>query len=213
LLAYSSISQMGYVVLGIGLGALLIAQGASPAWASLAILGGLFHLVNHAVYKSLLFLTSGSIEMATGTRQLREMGGLAERMPVTRATCTVASASIAGVPPFSGFWSKLILVIAAVQAHLYWVAAILVFVSLCTLIMYLKVQRYAFLAVPTAWSRRTGGSMLAATVFLAGLCVTMGLLVLVPSAGDVLNSAVDVLVGRLGCRPKLQTRPTRGCEL
>ncbi|GAI02383.1 unnamed protein product, partial [marine sediment metagenome] len=124
LMAYSSISQIGYVILGIGLGGLIIARAANSgyrqdnpdwaAWASLAVLGGLFHLVNHAVYKSLLFLTSGSVEMATGTRQMKQMGGLAEKLPFTRATCTLASASIVGIPPFSGFWSKLILVIAAV---------------------------------------------------------------------------------------------------
>jgi multicomponent Na+:H+ antiporter subunit D len=197
LLAYSSISQIGYVVLGIGLGATLIAEKANPAWASLAILGGLFHLVNHAVYKSLLFLTSGSVEMSTGTRQLREMGGLAQRMPVTRATCTVASASIAGIPPFSGFWSKLILVIAAVQAGFYWIAAIIVLVSLCTLIMYLKVQRYAFLGeLPENLQqvKENKGSMLAAMVFLACLCVLMGLLVIVPSLREsILNPAVKVL--------------------
>lgn len=197
LLAYSSISQIGYVILGIGLGATLIAKKANPAWASLAILGGLLHLVNHAVYKSLLFLTSGSVEMSTGTRQLREMGGLAQRMPVTRATCTVASASIAGIPPFSGFWSKLILVIAAVQAGFYWIAAIIVFVSLCTLIMYLKVQRYAFLGeLPENLQqvKENKGSMLAAMVFLACLCVLMGLLVIVPSFREsILDPAVKVL--------------------
>ncbi|UCG57323.1 MAG: hypothetical protein JSU70_20950 [Phycisphaerales bacterium] len=197
LLAYSSISQIGYVILGIGLGATLISQQASLAWASLAILGGLFHLVNHAVYKSLLFLTSGSVEMSTGTRQLREMGGLAERMPITRTTCAVASASIAGVPPFSGFWSKLILVVAAVQARLFWVAAIIVFVSLCTLIMYLKIHRYVFLGeVPRSLEhiKENKGSMLVAMVFLACLCVLMGLLVLVPGLREnVLDPAVQVL--------------------
>jgi multicomponent Na+:H+ antiporter subunit D len=197
LLAYSSISQIGYVILGIGLGATLISQAASPAWASLAILGGLFHLVNHAVYKSLLFLTSGSVEMSTGTRQLREMGGLAEKMPVTRTTCAVASASIAGVPPFSGFWSKLILVVAAVQAQLFWVAAIIVFVSLCTLIMYLKIHRYVFLGeVPESLEhvKEHKGSMLVAMVFLACLCALMGLLVLVPGLKEsVLDPAVQVL--------------------
>ena len=197
LLAYSSISQVGYVVLGIGLGATLIAKKANPAWASLALLGGLFHLVNHAVYKSLLFLTSGSVEMSTGTRQLKEMGGLAQVMPVTRTTCTIASASIAGIPPFSGFWSKLILVIAAVQAGLYWIAAILVFVSLCTLIMYLKVQRYAFLGeLPENLQqiKENKGAMLVAMVVLALLCVLMGLLVIVPSLRDsILNPAVSVL--------------------
>jgi multicomponent Na+:H+ antiporter subunit D len=197
LLAYSSISQIGYVVLGIGLGATLLAKKANPAWAYLALLGGLFHLVNHAVYKSLLFLTSGSVEMSTGTRQLKEMGGLAQRLPVTRTACTVASASIVGIPPFSGFWSKLILVIAAVQAGLYWIAAIIVFVSLCTLIMYLKVQRYAFLGeLPENLQqiKENKGTMLVAMVVLALLCVLMGLLVIVPSLRDsILKPAVDVL--------------------
>jgi len=201
LLAYSSISQVGYVILGIGLGATLIATESNPAWASLAILGGLFHLVNHAVYKSLLFLTSGSVEMATGTRQLKQMGGLAERMPVTRATCTIASASIAGIPPFSGFFSKLILVVAAIQAHFYWLAAVIVFVSLCTLIMYLKVQRYAFLGeLPENLQqiRENKGSMLIAMIALACLCVLMGLLVIVPSLkAAILDPAVKVLTDGL----------------
>jgi len=201
LMAYSSISQIGYVVLGIGLGIMLLARGANPAWASLAILGGLFHLVNHAVYKSLLFLTSGSIEMATGTRQLKEMGGLAKRLPFTRTANAVASASIVGVPPFSGFWSKLILVMAAVQAHYYWIAAIIVFVSLCTLIMYLKVQRYVFLGeLPENLQNveENGGSMLVAMIFLTCLCVLMGLLVLVPGIrNSILEPAVRVLTDGL----------------
>ncbi len=201
LMAYSSISQIGYVILGIGLGATLIARGANIAWASLAILGGLFHLVNHAVYKSLLFLTSGSVEMATGTRQMKQMGGLAEKLPLTRATCTVASASIVGIPPFSGFWSKLILVIAAVQAQFYWIAAIIVFVSLCTLIMYLKVQRYVFLGeLPEnlQQAKESKGSMLVAMVFLACLCALMGLLVLVPGLKQaILDPAVKVLTDGL----------------
>jgi multicomponent Na+:H+ antiporter subunit D len=205
LMAYSSISQIGYVILGIGLGAVLISKKADPFWIYLAILGGLFHLINHAVYKSLLFLTSGSVEMATGTRQLKLMGGLAERLPYTRATCTVASASIVGIPPFSGFWSKLILVVAAVQAHFYWVAAIIVFVSLCTLIMYLKVQRYAFLGeLPEnlQQAKENKGSMVVAMLVLACLCVFIGLVVLVPGLNkillqNILQPAVDVLTNGL----------------
>jgi multicomponent Na+:H+ antiporter subunit D len=202
LMAYSSISQIGYVVLGIGLGATLIAQRANIAWASLAILGGLFHLVNHAVYKSLLFLTSGSVEMATGTRQIKQMGGLAEKLPVTRTTCAVASASIVGIPPFSGFWSKLLLVIAAIQAGFYWIAAVIVFVSLCTLIMYLKVHRYVFhgeLPVNLQQVKETkAGSMLVSMIFLACLCVLMGLLVLLPDLRQaIFDPAVEVLTGGL----------------
>ncbi|MHC4517627.1 MAG: proton-conducting transporter transmembrane domain-containing protein, partial [Planctomycetota bacterium] len=207
LLAYSSISQIGYVVLGIGLGAVLLAQEANVAWASLAILGGLFHLINHSVYKSLLFLTSGSIEMATGTRQMREMGGLAEKMPLTRAACAIGSASIAGVPPFPGFWSKLILVIAAVQAQLYWVAAVIVVVSVCTLIMYLKVHRYVFLGdLPERLNdvRESRGSMCAAMLGLTCVCALMGLLVLVPSLRlGILDPAVSVLTEGLAYSTRL----------
>jgi len=199
LLAYHSISQMGYVVLGIGVGALILAQGGNITWASLAILGGLFHLVNHAVFKSLLFLTSGSVEMSTGTRQLKQLGGLVEKMPFTRATCAIASASIAGVPPFNGFWSKLILVVAAVQARFFGLAAITIVVSLVTLISFLKVQRYVFLGeLPEnlQQTKENKGSMLIAMVFLACLCVLMGLLVIVPAfRTSILEPAVKVLTG------------------
>jgi multicomponent Na+:H+ antiporter subunit D len=207
LLAYHSISQMGYVILGLGIGGLIlarIAEGDSNvniAWAGLAILGGMFHLVNHAVFKSLLFLTSGSVEMSTGTRQIKEMGGLVERLPFTRATCTVASASIAGVPPFNGFWSKLILVIAAVQAGFVALAAVTVLVSLVTLISFLKIQRYVFLGELPENLKETKehrGFMLASMVFLACLCLLMGGLVLVPSLKEsILGPAVKVLTDGL----------------
>ncbi|MHC4741938.1 MAG: complex I subunit 5 family protein [Planctomycetota bacterium] len=197
LMAYSTVSQIGYVILGLGLGALILARGGQDKWAHLAILGGVFHLINHSVYKGLLFLTSGSVEMATGTRQLKELGGLAEKMPITRAACTLGSASIVGIPPFSGFWSKLLLVWAAVQAGFVWVAAIVVFVSLCTLIMYLKVQRYVFLGdLPEKLEQteENKGSMLVAMGFLTALCVLMGLLLLVPGLREtVLTPAVDAL--------------------
>jgi len=212
LLAYSSISQVGYVILGIGMGGLIIARAGSDintqqlAWASLAILGGLFHLLNHAVYKSLLFLTSGSVEMSTGTRQMKLMGGLAGRMPLTRSAATIASASIAGIPPFSGFWSKLILVIAAVQAHFYWVAAVIVLVSLCTLIMYLKVQRYVFLGeLPENLKsvKETKGSMLVAMAALACLCMLMGLLLIPSLRANILDPAVKVLIDGLDYSAKI----------
>ena len=196
LLAYHSVSQIGYVVLGIGIGALILARGGSIAWASLAILGGLFHLINHAVFKSLLFLTSGSVEMSTGTRELKKLGGLTETMPLTRAACTVASASIAGIPPFNGFWSKLILLVAAVQAGFFGLAAITVLVSLVTLISFLKVQQYIFLGeLPENLQqvKENRGSMLVAMIFLACLCVLMGLLLVPGLRSNILDPAVKVL--------------------
>ncbi|OHD71092.1 MAG: hypothetical protein A2177_00340 [Spirochaetes bacterium RBG_13_68_11] len=196
LLAYHSISQMGYVILGLGLGGYLLATGGSAATASLAMLGGLFHLANHAVFKSLLFLCSGSIEQATGTRQLKEMGGLGERMPITRATCTIASLSIAGVPPFNGFWSKLLIVIACFQAGFHGLAAVTLLVSFVTLVSFLKVLRYAFLgSLPEALRtvRESPFLMSLAMVLLAVLCAGMGLLLVGGAREAILQPAVNAL--------------------
>ncbi|HEX2171730.1 MAG TPA: NADH-quinone oxidoreductase subunit L [Dehalococcoidia bacterium] len=90
-LAYSTISQLGYMMLGLGVG------GAGAA---------LFHLFNHAFFKALLFLGSGSVIHGTGTQDMREMGGLRRYMPVTFWTYLIGSASLAGFPLLSGFWSK-----------------------------------------------------------------------------------------------------------
>jgi len=206
LLAYHSISQMGYVILGIGMGALILSRNGDVKWAALAILGGLFHLVNHAVFKSLLFLTSGSVEMATGTRQLKQLGGLVEKMPLTRTTCTIASASIAGVPPFNGFWSKAIIIFAAAQAHFWGLAIVTIIVSLVTLISFLKVQRYVFLGeLPENLKdvKETKGSMSAAMIFLACLCVLMGLLLIPELRACVLDPAVKVLIDGLAYSAKI----------
>ena len=206
LLAYHSISQMGYVILGIGMGALILSQNGDVKWAALAILGGLFHLINHAVFKSLLFLTSGSVEMSTGTRQLKQLGGLVEKMPLTRATCTIASASIAGVPPFNGFWSKAIIIFAAAQARFWGLAIVTIIVSLVTLISFLKVQRYIFLGeLPKNLKdvKENKGSMSAAMIFLACLCVLMGLLLIPELRACVLEPAVKVLTDGLAYSAKI----------
>ena len=134
LFAYSSISQVGFMVLGLGLG------------TPLGLVGGLYHLVNHAFFKSLLFLNAGAVEYATGTRKLKNLGGLNRQLPVTAATSLVGSMSIAGVPPFNGFWSKLIIVLACVESGHYGFAVAAVLVSIVTLAYQLKVQRMAFFA-------------------------------------------------------------------
>ena len=134
LFAYSSISQVGFMVLGLGLG------------TPLGLVGGLYHLVNHAFFKSLLFLNAGAVEYATGTRKLKKLGGLNRQLPVTAATSMVGSMSIAGIPPFNGFWSKLIIVLACIESGHYGFATAAVLVSIVTLAYQLKVQRMAFFA-------------------------------------------------------------------
>ena len=108
-LAYSTISQLGYMFLGLGAGAWAFWHstdtGADPG-SSLGYMAGLFHLMNHAFFKALLFLGSGAVIHAVHTQDMREMGGLRKQMPVTSVTMGLGVLSIAGVPFFSGFWSK-----------------------------------------------------------------------------------------------------------
>ncbi|MFW6138120.1 MAG: NADH-quinone oxidoreductase subunit L [Spirochaetota bacterium] len=94
LLGYHAVSQVGYMVTGLGLG------------TPIGIAGGLFHMINHAMYKSGLFLTAGSVEKTTGKENLEEVGGLSRAMPLTFITALVCALSISGVPPFNGFASK-----------------------------------------------------------------------------------------------------------
>ena len=107
-IAYSTISQLGYMMLGLGVAGLSVARGGDitleAAKAAAAI--GIFHLFNHAFFKSLLFLGSGSVNHATGTFDMRLMGGLHKTMPWTYATFIIASLSLAGIWPLAGFWSK-----------------------------------------------------------------------------------------------------------
>jgi len=115
-LAYSTISQLGYMMLGLGVGGVAI---------------GIFHLFNHAFFKALLFLGAGSVNHATGTFDMRQMGGLRRVMPWTYAAFVIASLSIAGIWPLSGFWSKDEILISsfASQPILFYLAMTTVFMT------------------------------------------------------------------------------------
>ncbi len=116
ILAYSTISQLGYMMMGLGAG---------------GYTAGVFHLVTHAFFKALLFLAAGSVIHAMHTNDIKQMGGLARFMPVTYWTMVIGSLALAGVPPLSGFWSKdEILLEAAHRAPvLYWLGAAGAFVT------------------------------------------------------------------------------------
>ena len=123
-------------------------------------------------------MTSGSIQQSTGTRTLDEMGGLAKRMPFTATTNLIGSLSIAGVPPLNGFWSKLIIIIALIQAGHPVFALIAVLASVLTLWYYLLIQRKAFFGnLNERWAavKEAPFWMTAATVLLAALCVAVGI--------------------------------------
>ncbi|MFH0731602.1 MAG: monovalent cation/H+ antiporter subunit D family protein [Candidatus Omnitrophota bacterium] len=185
LLAYHSISQIGYVFLGIGLG------------TPLGMLGGLFHLFNHSIFKSLLFLNSGAIEYSTGTRDLKEMGGLSAKMPFTSTTSLIASMSIAGIPPFNGFWSKLIIIIAAVEAGRYGYAFWAVLASIMTLASFMKVMKYAFfgrLKEKFSGLKEVPVFMKLSMCALALICLAGGIL-LVPGLNEIfIKQASDAVL-------------------
>ncbi len=104
-LAYSTISQLGYMFLALGAGGYLISQDPDLEEAK-GYTAGMFHLMNHAFFKALLFLGAGSVIHSAATQDMREMGGLRKVMPVTSLTMGLGVLSIAGFPFFSGFWSK-----------------------------------------------------------------------------------------------------------
>jgi proton-translocating NADH-quinone oxidoreductase chain N len=136
--AYSSISQVGYIVLALGAG------------NELGIVAATFHLFNHSIFKSLLFVDSAAIESRLGTTDMARMGGLGGKMPLTGATTTIAMLSAAGIPPFAGFWSKLLIIVALWQSAHVGFAVVAVLASLLTLGYFLVMQRQAFFGKPSS---------------------------------------------------------------
>lgn len=150
LLAYSSIGQVGYILLGLGVCLSLVNSPLAPLGA-LALYGALFHTLNHGLFKSLLFLNAGSMLHATGTQQLDRLGGLMRFMPLTAVTALVGTLCIAGAPLTNGFASKWSLYVAAVQGapaawYLPVCALVAVFTSGLTLAVFLRFFGAAFLS-------------------------------------------------------------------
>ncbi len=134
LLAYSSISQIGYILVGLGVG---------NFWG---IAGALFHILAHALSKGTLFLASGSVETQAGTRELDKLKGLEKTMPLTCWSHILSAFSMAGIPPFAGFFSKLFIIIGALSARMYWLAFLAALFSAVTLAYLTKVVNQAFFA-------------------------------------------------------------------
>lgn len=188
LLAYSSISQVGYILLGMGLN------------TTLGMVGAVFHIINHALFKSLLFYNAGSLEMGLGTRDLRKMGNITKLMPITAHSSMVASLAISGIPPFNGFFSKLIIIIAAVQAHQSVYALLAIVGSLLTLTTFMKVQRYGIRGESPAkvLQAKPGWGMNAAMIILAALCLFSSLLVIPGIKESVLDPVVAAIMNKAG---------------
>ncbi|MFC1510941.1 complex I subunit 5 family protein [Candidatus Margulisiibacteriota bacterium] len=164
LLAYSSISQMGYVLLGIGIG------------TGVGIGGGIFHILNHATFKMLLFLCMGAVIYAAGERDIRKLGGLAKRMPITVATFGIGALAISGIPPFNGFASKA-LIASAISGNLL-LKSVLLITAAGTFAVFFRLFLHVFAGeVPPAVkkTRKVPLLMCVPMVILAGICLVVGL--------------------------------------
>ncbi len=145
-LAYSTVSQIGYM---------MMALGAAGLTASIVggYIGSLFHLMNHAVFKAALFLASGSIIHACGSRFLRDMGGLRKYMPITFYSMLFAALALMGLPPFGGFWSKDLVLAATLSAGQYAIFIIGVITAILTAFYSLRMIGLVFYGSPREESR------------------------------------------------------------
>ena len=188
LLAYSSFSQIGYVLLGLAMG------------TPLGIFGGLFHMLNHALAKGLLFFAAGSVEHGARGRSLTRLAGLRAHMPITSAVFFVGALALGGMPGLNGFLSKVTIFIAAAEAGM-WVALIVgVITGLLTLVVLVRTAINLFLGRPGqkefAHAHEAPVLMWAPTVALALLCLAIGLYP--PIADALVGPAADAVVATLG---------------
>jgi len=209
LLAYHSIENIGIILLGLGAGMIALAYGRGEL-AALGIAAGLYHVLNHALFKGLLFLGAGGVVAATGTRQIEAFGGLLRRMPWTGVYFLIGAVAISGLPPLNGFASEWL----TFQAFLYGFVsssaplvrflfpvggAILALTSALAAACFVKAFGITFLARPrsdaAADAHESPAVMLAPQACLAALCIGLGLF-----PGFVLSVLDPVLASLPGVR-------------
>ena len=201
LLSFHVIGQIGYMLLGIGIGVYFLPINKFIAAAG--IIGGIFHLVNNAIYKSSLFLSAGSIFYKTGTRNLNDIGGLAKLMPLTAIATVIASLSIAGIPPFNGFSSKWLIyqasIYGGISTPLFIALGITaIFISGVTLASFYKFFGASFFGKLYKGGEKLEKKDVPKTMFIPGLilgaiCIILGLFPVLPI--KVIYSAVGEMLG------------------
>jgi len=186
MLAYSSVAQIGYITLGIGL--------ANEA----GLTGGLVHVVNHALLKATLFLAAGAFFYRAHTVQLQDLSGIGRRMPLTAAAFTIAGFGLVGTPGTVGFISKWYLVIGALD-HSWWFVVVFIVVSSVIALVYVgRVLEIVWLRAPSSQCAEAGdppASMLLPILALAAATIYFGLET--EWTARVVETATDMLLGRL----------------
>lgn len=173
LLAYSSVGQMGYILLGLGIG------------TPLALVSTLLFVVNHALAKAMLFLIAGVAIEATGTREMGRMGGLGRQMPWTAGAFFVGTMAIAGVPPLFGFFAKFLLIQAAIEAGYGLLAALAAALAIVSLLYLFGAWQQIF------WREGSGHSLHPAPRLMKGSGFVLAGVILVGTL--FLNPVVDFL--------------------
>ncbi len=187
LLAYHSVENIGIILIGAGIGMIGVASG-NTIMAGFGFAGSLLHVLNHSIFKSLLFLGAGAVLQKTATRHIDQLGGLMKRMPTTGKTFLVGSISISGLPPFNGFISEFLIYYAAFHGLVLhgssFVFTVLAIISLAIIgglaaACFTKVVGVVFLGEPrtdrAGQAKESGASMTIPMVVLASACVIIGI--------------------------------------
>jgi proton-translocating NADH-quinone oxidoreductase chain M len=169
ILAYSTVSQIGYIFLGFSV--------ANEAGIS----GSLLFILMHGLAKAGLFLCAGIVIHATHKRDIREMGGLIKTMPITAIAFLACAFSVIGIPPFGGFFSKFLVIMGTVKAGMVWVAAVALFTAVLTMFYLLKVFSQVFLGEAKDSAPEKTKSMVFVVALLAVLSLVAGILVSYPA--------------------------------
>jgi multicomponent Na+:H+ antiporter subunit D len=184
MLAHSTVAQIGYIGLGIGLG------------TPLALVGALLHMVNHAAMKACLFFVAGNVREQAGAKKISDFAGLGPRMPWTAAGLTVAALSMVGIPPLAGFFSKWYLVAGAAETGAWAVALVIVLSSLFTLFYMLRILETIWFRPASSQDsqvREADRSALLPVVVLAAATIVLGLVNLV-----IVENVLEPVVARSG---------------
>ncbi|MDZ7392764.1 MAG: proton-conducting transporter membrane subunit [candidate division KSB1 bacterium] len=200
LLSFSVVGQMGYLLLGIGIG--LYFLPTAPTLAIIALVAAVFHLVSNVLFKSCLFYNAGSIYYRAGTRDLNKVGGLSRLMPVSATTAVLAGLSMAGMPLLVGFSSKWLFFQASLQAGVKMplfmlLALIALFISVVTLAYAAKFFGMAFFGKFNPGQAKAGEaevplSMVIPQVVMAGMSVVIGILPWI-AVGPVQKGVLDLV--------------------
>ncbi|MDX9786466.1 MAG: proton-conducting transporter membrane subunit [Desulfobacterales bacterium] len=188
LLAYHSVENIGIILIGIGIGMIGVSFN-QPFMAVLGFSGGLLHVLNHSIFKSLLFMGAGVVLQKTGTRSIDALGGLLKKMKITGATFLVGSLAISGLPPFNGFVSEFLIYIGGFRgialSSTAFVLSLMAIISLAVigglaLACFSKVVGVVFQGEPRTAAAQDvnekGPAMLGAMIVLAVACVVIGVL-------------------------------------